>query len=210
MEPYSEDAIVLQGDLLKYWKEHSGLIETISELEGDPSELVLDKELFTHVAFGDQDIEILNDTEWNFLSDILTGGQVAIEKNINGRYILNYTKGYNKELVTKILDYILYDKPRIMIERFKANILPRLPLKVVPRGAAPQKYASKETNPTYANDYEMNWPLDNIDYNENNIPSKKNTYRSFIKINNNTKQKPYAKTRGSRYRRSATRKNRRN
>jgi hypothetical protein len=190
------DTIVLSGPLLNYWRKHSALIETLSENEGDPDELALERDWFVGVTVGNVYYEILSEVEWNFFSDILTGGQVATEKTKNGKYALNVTKGYTRPVVEKVLDYLLYDKPDTMMNRFKTNVLSFLPLKVVPRGHAPQKVAAAAAAARRAaNNFNGNNNL-NYNYNRNNNynnTTKKNKYKSNIRINN-TNNKPYAKT----------------
>jgi len=182
------DQIILEGDALDYWKEKSELINMLTKHYIVEGKVILNKGDF---------ILHFPEREWKFLRDLLTDQPFKI----GSEFAKNTPYGYNKKTAMRVLDYLMVEDPM----NFKSYGVQN---SIQPRGQGPQK-----VRPIESIDYESNnswYNNDNDDYEENDyILSKKNKYRSNVKINNNNNKKPWAKTRGYRYGRRSSNKTRR-
>ena len=181
------DQIILEGEALDFWKEKSELINMLTKHYIVEGKVILNKGDF---------ILYFPEREWNFLRDLLTDQPFKI-----GREFANDTPyGYDKKTAMRVLDYLMVEDPM----NFKSYGVQNA---IQPRGQSkPRKVTPIQSIESEFNSWSNN---DNDDYEENDyIPSKKDKYRSNVKINNNNK-KPWAKTRGYRYGRRSSNKTRR-
>lgn len=185
----SSEKIVLSGPTLEYWKQKSELIRMLEE-RGNGEVTLYRGDFIPHFP----------EEEWRFLTELLTNQPFKVGKRFgNSRY------GFNEKTAVAMLDYLMVEDPKEMSKSVGEKNA------IQPRGQGPQKVRPIEPIDTNS------WP-DNISeysytrnlYSDNEyVPSKKNKYRSNVKINNNNNKKPWAKTRGYRYGRRSSNKTRR-
>ena len=157
--------IILEGDELDYWKEHSQLIKDLSEWEED-GKLVIPHDLFPN----------LTDDEFDFLKKFFRMKSIHFTNSKKyGRFIYNIKSMKNDKRAREILDYIMYGKSMKNVEKlFSKTVKPKV-------------------NNYYNNFYNSN-SNNNNNNNNNSISWKKKKYQTNIKINNNNNRIPYAKS----------------
>jgi hypothetical protein len=165
-------SIYLKGDKLKYWIEHSDLIQILAELDGvdkNDGTLELTRDLFPNFDEGD----------WDFLRKFLNKKDISFTKSEKyGTFVYNI-KGYTESKANNVLDFIMYGKKMGNIDKL---LLSRR-IKAKTSGRRTYNYNNNNNN-------------NNNNYNNNNNGYKKNKYYTGIPINNNnnSRRKPYAKS----------------
>lgn len=178
------NTITFDNEERDYWRQHSGILEDLLEEDDTVSHDLLN---------------VLTDTEFRFLKDMVEGKGAFVFKN--GKTFPNSKKGYTKEMLIKILDYIDFESPRTMLNTIKRNIAhsqinaPRLSLPHGKGVATTRKITTTNNNNNRGRRNERNY--NNGNYNEvnnNNNNSNKNNNKNTDKYlerafmnHNNTK-----------------------
>lgn len=109
------DTIIIKGEDLKYWKNHSDLIDILSDNEGG-DELVLTKNLFPNFS----------DDDFKFFKYFLRKKKISYTRSKKfGKFIYDI-KGYTALQASRVLDFIMYENDgnvNILNDRRSPNIL---------------------------------------------------------------------------------------
>ena len=175
------NSYVLSGDLLEQWKKHSSLIEMLAENSNSQEDLEISKELLH-----------LDTTKWNMLVDLFEGNQVFVFGR-NGKISLNERKGYTKEEITNLFDYLMVDKPSTMYNYMRNMARGQLnaPRNTEARGQGVRKA------PTYRTaNRNNNRPYENNNNNFQNNNEGNNEQLNFV---NNEEEEMYSKLSGKNF-----------
>lgn len=180
--------IILKGDKLEYWKNHSELINIFSDEEKD-GVLLLSRDLFP----------LFNDNDWEFFKKFLDKKDVHYTKSKKyGTFVYNI-KNYTQDDADRVLDYIMYGKKYSNISNFLKKREIRLPTRKNNRHNN-NNYENHDNNNNSDNNKKNDRP--EIVLNNNNnymklVPRAKQRSKSLkkqSKMKNRTFRKDYLKS----------------
>ncbi len=116
-----EDSITFTPRMIKYWKEHSGVIGNIMEIIEEQEEnidnddtVTLSRDLFSK--------EVMTDGQWELFKGLVEGDGYMFEYSRSGILYINPRRRFTEKDLDKLLNYLLYDKPATMRNRIKEFI----------------------------------------------------------------------------------------
>ncbi len=113
-----EDSITFTPRMIKYWKEHSGLIRNIMEIIEENTNLDNDE----FVRFTREDFSGISDGQWELFKGLVEGDGYMFEYSASGRLYINTRRRFTEKEFNSLLDYLLFDKPATMRNRIKEFI----------------------------------------------------------------------------------------
>jgi len=138
--------IVLSGNNLAFWLEHSGLIKTMANNQGiylkdvANTEFVVSKDIFAHSPNKEEDWKLFVELASNSNTYSLSKGRQELISNIN----YDSTNGYTPRQAAEMLDYLMFNTPRAPNANIRIIETPEPQVPVPPPAVPEQASASRQ------------------------------------------------------------------